>query len=300
MKIKFAGWWNVDYNIFLFVNDIWNINGSFNDFITYENDYTHLVIMNYVNNSAYRIEKEKTYGIVIEPYWSENFDKNMLNYCKKIITYQPEKYQFDRTVHYPLIGTHRLYDANSDGSGEITPHEGRTKNIISSKFEKNKKLSIIVSNAPHDSRNYTNYNKRRELVQKLMNSDIDFDMYGRGWNLHDKRYKGPLMNKINGISKYEYSLCLENSSISGNITEKFIDAILCDTIPIYNGHRDIEKFYPNSCEYLEYDGNEIHRIKEIINSNKTLKDYSIDKAKSLYLNTYNPIKIIIDEISKQD
>ena len=95
---------------------------------------------------------------------------------------------------------------------------------------------------------------------------------------------------------YKYTICLENSPISGNITEKFIDAILCDTIPIYNGHKDIEKFYPNSCEYLEYDGKEIDRIKEIINNQKTSSDYSFDKSKDLYLNSYNPIKIILNDI----
>lgn len=297
MKIKFAGYWNSDYNIYSFINDIWNIDGKYSDKITYQEDYTHLVIMNYVDNKKYKINQEATYGIVIEPYWSENFDKNILSYCKKIVTYQPDKYDIKRTIHSPLIGTHRLYDANKDGSGEINCIAGTTKNIIEKSINKNKKLSIIVSNIPNDSRSFANYRKRELLTRNLLNSDLDFDMYGRGWNINDSRYKGPLQNKINGIIDYEYTICLENSPISGNITEKFIDAVLCNTIPIYNGHRDIEKFYPNSCEYLEYDGKEIERIKSIINNGKTYKDYSLESAKDLYLNTYNPIKIIIDDIA---
>ena len=296
MKIKFAGYWNNDYNIYLIINDIWNIDGSFSEVLTYGDDYTHLVIMNYVNKSLYRIDQEKTYGIVIEPYWSDNFDKNMLSYCKKIVTYQPEKYDQSRIIFAPLLGNHRLYDTSSDGGGEIQPRQGTTKDIISSKFEKSKKLSVIVSNAYDGNRSYTNYGKRLSLVKKLLDSDLDFDMYGRGWNLLDKRYKGPLVNKINGIKDYCYSLCLENSSISGNITEKFIDCILCDTVPIYNGHREIEKFYPGSYEYMEYDGSEVDRIRSIINNGKTHNDYSIAKAKDLYLNTYNPIRIISNDI----
>ena len=296
IKIKFAAYWNSDYNIYLFTNDIWNIDGLYDDILTYQDDYTHLVILNYVNHQQYRINKDNTYGIVIEPYWSENFDKKMLSYCKKILTYQPEKYENGRTIHCPLIGTHRLYNANEDGGGEIQPVLGTTKGVISRKFNKTKKLSIIVSSAPCDSRSETNYTNRRILVEKLLKSDIDFDMYGRGWKLSDSRYKGPLMNKISGIMDYEYTICLENSCISGNISEKFIDAVLCNTIPIYNGHRDINKFYPNSCEYIEYDGNEIEKIKAIINSGKTLNDYSFDNSKDLYLNVYNPIKIIKNEI----
>lgn len=297
MKIKFVAYWNSDYNIYAFINDIWNIDGLYSDNLTYQDDYTHLVILNSVDNSRYRINQECTYGIVIEPYWSENFDKNMLNYCKKIVTYQPEKYQNGRTIWSPLLGTHRLYNANPDGSGEINCVPGTTREVIKKPIEKNKQLSIIVSNAPYDSRSFTNYNKRKDLVTKLLNSDIDFDMYGRSWNLNDQRYKGPLANKMHGIIDYKYTICLENSSISGNISEKFIDAVLCNTIPIYNGHRDIEKFYPNACEYIEYDGREIERIKEIINSNKSLKDYSLDHSKDLYLNHYNPIKIIMNDIS---
>jgi hypothetical protein len=220
----------------------------------------------------------------------------MLNYCKKIVTYQPEKYQSGRTIWSPLLGTHRLYNANPDGSGEINCVPGTTREVIKKPIEKSKQLSIIVSNAPYDSRSFTNYNKRKDLVTKLLNSDIDFDMYGRSWNLNDQRYKGPLANKMHGIIDYKYTICLENSSISGNISEKFIDAVLCNTIPIYNGHRDIEKFYPNACEYIEYDGREIERIKQIINSNKSLKDYSLDHSKDLYLNHYNPIKIIMNDI----
>lgn len=297
MKIKFAGYWNSDYNIYMFINDIWNIDGRYDDFITYADDYTHLVIMNYVNNSIYRIEKNNTYGILLEPYWSVNFDKHMLSYCKKVITCQPEFYENGRTIFSPLLGTHRLYNANPDGGGEIQPAKDTTKDIVSRKFIKNKKLSIIVSSAPADKRPYTNYTKRRELVHKMMSSNLDFDMYGRGWNLNDSRYKGPLMNKINGLADYKYSICLENSSISGNITEKFLDAILCGTVPIYNGNKDIEKFYPNSCEYLEYDGNEIERIKQIIDSEKKSDDYSLENAKNLYLNQYNPIKIVLNDIN---
>lgn len=297
MKIKFVAYWNSDYNIYSFINDIWNIDGKYSNNITYQDDYTHLVILNYVDNNRYRVNKENTYGIVIEPYWSENFDKNMLSYCKKIVTYQPDKYDTARTIYCPLIGTHRLYDANPDGSGEINCTPSTTKNVLAKSINKNKKLSIIVSNIPNDSRSFANYRKRELLTRNLLNSDLDFDMYGRGWNINDSRYKGPLQNKINGIIDYEYTICLENSPISGNISEKFIDAVLCNTIPIYNGHRDIEKFYPNSCEYLEYDGKEIERIKSIINNGKTYKDYSLESAKDLYLNTYNPIKIIIDDIA---
>lgn len=307
MKIKFIAPWNTDYNIYCFINDIWNMEGVYDDVLTYKDDYTHLVIYNGgVNQNNYRIDKNKTYAIVEAPYWSNGSDRNILSYCKKVITYEPDKYELGRTIFSPLLGTHRLYDRGTDG--EIIPALGTTKRVLSTTFEKTKTLSIIVANHGLDTRTSTNYNNRQNLVLKLMNSDLDFDMYGLGWyvndgygwHITDSRYKGPLVNKIDGISKYKYTITLENSPVRGEVSEKFIDAILCNTIPIYNGHKDIQEFYPNSYEYMEYDGHEIERIKQIINSQNTAADYDFEGAKNRYLNVYNPIKIVIDDIIKGD
>ena len=292
MKIKFVGYWNTDENIFNFINDIWNIDHKYDDILTYNNDYTHLVVFNKIYQS---FNKENTIGIIVEPNWSPNFDKNLPEKCFKLITYQPDKYNGDNLIEYPLLGTHRLYDCVYHG--DLIFKKDTTKNILNSKFTKTKKLSIII-NYHHDSFGQKNthpetlYFERENLVKKLISSDIDFDMYGQDWNIKDKRYKGILVNKLNGLKDYEYTLSLENSSIRGNITEKIIDPILCNTIPIYNGHKSIEEFYPNSYEYLDYDGNEIERIKDIINSDKNMNNYDFENSKNKYFNDYNPIKII--------
>ena len=47
-----------------------------------------------------------------------------------------------------------------------------------------------------------------------------------------------------------------------------------------------------------YNGFEIERISEIINSDHDYRDYDFFNAKDLYFNIYNPIKIIIDDIIK--
>jgi hypothetical protein len=129
----------------------------------------------------------------------------------------------------------------------------------------------------------------------MIESDLDFDLYGIGWDFNDSRFKGALVNKIDGLADYKYTIVLENSPVRGEVTEKFMDAVLCNTIPIYNGHKDIHQFYPNSCEYLEYDGNEVESIRQIVNSEKTVNDYDFVGTKNLYLNVYNPIRIILDD-----
>lgn len=297
MKLKFVAYWNTDYNIYQFVNDIWNSNGVYDENITYGDDYDYLVIMNKIDYNQYNIIKEKTYGMCGEPYWSNSFDKNLLDKCRKIITYEPEKYNSERIIHAPYIGQHRLFETPYHGEPITIP--GTTKLLYESKFEKTKKLSIIIGYHSDAYNHYSNealYKMRDILVRKLFESDIEFDMYGKGWNINDNRYKGYIPNKIDGLKDYEYSICLENSSASGEITEKFMDAVFCNTIPIYNGNRDVEHFYPRSCEYLDYDGNEIQRIKSIIFSGKTYKNYNFENTKNLYLFKYNPIKIILEDI----
>jgi len=302
MKIKFVAYWNSDYEIYNFINDIWNIDGVYDNILTYGNDYTHMVILN--KSDVNNVDKKKLYGIILEPNWSPNFDISLFDKCNKVITYQPEVYNKNNTIFSPLLGTHRLYDCHY--KGDIIYQKNTTKNIINSNFKKTKKLSIII-NYHSESNNIkklhpvTRYYEREQLVLNLLKSDLDFDMYGQDWDsigINDFRYKGFLSNKLDGIKNYEYTISLENSSIRGNITEKIIDPILCKTIPIYNGHESISEFYPNCFEYLHYDGNEINQIKKIINGEK--KKYNFNSSIHNYLNVYNPIKIIKNLIENED
>lgn len=54
----------------------------------------------------------------------------------------------------------------------------------------------------------------------------------------------PVDDKIKTISNYKFSLCFENTSFPGFITEKIIDCFKAGTIPIYLGTPDITKFIP--------------------------------------------------------
>lgn len=292
MKFKFIAYWSSDYDIYKFVNDIWNINGEHE--LTYGNDYTHLVVFNR-GNIPNTISKNNVFGFVMEPYWSPNYDKTLPEKCNQVFYFQPEKINYTNVSFSLPPLTHRLYDCRYHG--ELIFKENTTKTIIEQKFEKTKKLSIIINNHPDFKEKKKEdslimYQERDQLVRKLIESDLDFDMYGQDWNITDKRYKGFLTNKLYGIKDYKYSIALENSYLSAWITEKIIDVILCGTIPIYNGHPDIFKYYPNCCEYLDFDGNEIERIREIINSDKAVTDYDLENAKKMFLNTYNPINIV--------
>jgi hypothetical protein len=109
------------------------------------------------------------------------------------------------------------------------------------------------------------YDKRLEIISYLSNINR-LDLYGNGWNninnLPDKFKKRLLevdsiknfknllpgtSQKVALLSKFKYSLCLENCQYPGYITEKIIDALISKTLPIYLGAPDIFEFIPKNC-----------------------------------------------------
>jgi len=106
--------------------------------------------------------------------------------------------------------------------------------------KKVRKLSMIVSQL-----NYAVgiYQKRFSLLNKILASDLDIDIYGWGLSIEDPRYKGYIDYKFTGLLPYEYSIAIENSAEKNYITEKFVDCVLCNTVPIYHGAPNISEVY---------------------------------------------------------
>src|SRR5690606_17793831 len=108
------------------------------------------------------------------------------------------------------------------------------KEAMNGGFEKKKKCSFIISK--HDiidlSKDYTLYAWRERLVNAILSSDLDIDIYGRGWDILDARYKGELKNKKDGLVEYKSSICIENCDQEFYVSEKFWDAVLCESFPI--------------------------------------------------------------------
>ena len=75
---------------------------------------------------------------------------------------------------------------------------------------------------------------RHDLIQWMQENDIDVDIIGRGYK--------PFDHKWEGLAPYYYSVIIENSIEKSYFTEKLIDSILCETVPIYMGCHDIDNF----------------------------------------------------------
>lgn len=99
------------------------------------------------------------------------------------------------------------------------------------RIEKKSMISLIASAKTY----YPGHKLRHDVVAWLRDKGIDAHILGRGYAPFDK--------KSDGLSPYRYSVIIENVREPGYFTEKLIDCLLCETVPIYWGAQDIEEFF---------------------------------------------------------
>lgn len=129
------------------------------------------------------------------------------------------------------------------------------------------------------------YTLRRKIIDFYENHESDFDFFGRGFDfkrnncfgqkkiislynkflnkflikprkLDFKNYKGIANKKIFTLSKYKFAFVIENSCAQeGYITEKIFDTFYANTVPIYYGAGNIEKYIPKACfiDFRDFD-----------------------------------------------
>ena len=228
----------------------------------------------------------------------KNFELNLLK-NKKVICFQRE----------PFVNNRKCEKLNIEYySYDKLHHVVTYPQFINKNFDyleklkyniKDKIVSVIMSNKNSNHSYQLRVNFLINLSKKYPNL---IDIYGAGWK--DElgiAYKGELSsyhNKQNNIKetkydaliRYKYSICIENCSINNYFTEKFTDAILCWTIPIYYGCNNIfEYFPPNSYYYIDINNPNVY--DEIINiiakpiTNENIK--ALEEARYLILNKYN-------------
>ena len=96
--------------------------------------------------------------------------------------------------------------------------------------------SIVVSNVKIAS-------PMREKFFRALSRYKQVDSGGRLWN----NVGGPVADKHQFISQYKFNIAFENSRSNGYTTEKIMDAMIANSLPIYWGNPLIEKdFNPRS------------------------------------------------------
>jgi alpha(1,3/1,4) fucosyltransferase len=121
---------------------------------------------------------------------------------------------------------------------------------------------IVVINGNHIPRSFRGelYSKRIKAMAALAKIGV-VDLYGRGWNQwwshrsmwppywrNYRRlmsiYRGPCDSKYEVLGRYRFSLCFENMTMTGYLTEKLFDCLYAGTVPLYLGAPDISSLVP--------------------------------------------------------
>ena len=126
---------------------------------------------------------------------------------------------------------------------------------------KKKFCAAVISNCNEG------YRFRIDFINKL-NNYKKVDMGGKCYkNIH-----GKVRNKIKFLSKYKFSIAMENSRGDGYLSEKLVDSFRAGTIPIYYGDYLVDEFI-NPKTYILIKGRKdmdkkIEYIKKIDNDDK--------------------------------
>lgn len=113
--------------------------------------------------------------------------------------------------------------------------------------------SVVVSNGGGTTRN---------RVHSLLDG---YKTVSSGGQFRNNIGGRPVDNKMEFISRYKFNMAFENSSYPGYTTEKIVDALVADTIPIYWGNPEIsEEFNTNRFVCYHAFGSETELLKRII------------------------------------
>lgn len=99
---------------------------------------------------------------------------------------------------------------------------------------KSQMCSLIAS----EKRDSTGHKLRHAIADWALESGQDMTLLGRGYV--------PFEDKADGLARFRYSVVIENIRERNYFSEKLVDAVLCDTVPIYWGCPNPERFFDPS------------------------------------------------------
>jgi hypothetical protein len=255
--IKFAGVANDEKKVLYFPTTYHFVNNirSLNRF----DNYDFLVQQNFLHKEFIDSKKPKVF-FTMEPleYMTEESRKNMED--KKLM---PFIYSYDE----PNIRRRMFYTALPDNKRPII------KKLERNLYEKRLRFCCIINRYADDKR--LNLLEERIKFVKAMGSDID--IYGFDPWCGENRWKeignyvGPVNDKIQTLSKYNFAIAFENTDYPGYITEKIFDIMIAGTIPLYWGGESFTKeSIPSQCyvDCRNRDANDVYM---------EIKSYSLEK-----------------------
>lgn len=189
-----------------------------------------------------------------------------------------------------MVGCRLRENTHQCNSNDYLTYTDFQKNDLHSRLNK---ICLITSNKTFTK----GHRDRVRFVERILKEYPDLvDVYGNG-------YKS-ISDKWDVLSRYKYSIVIENCSYPNYWTEKLADCFLAGCYPIYYGCTNVNQYFSNeSMDVIDINNFEvtIHQLKMILLSSKY--EDSIDaiiESRNLVLNKYNMFCIISNIVESME
>lgn len=166
---------------------------------------------------------------------------------------------------------------NANHGTVFSPHQRDINELLKPiKNEKSRRMSMICS-----TQRGTPEHRLRFAFAQAVNREFGdlIDWFGNGVN--------PVEEKWNALAPYSRTIVLENRFAPGVFTEKIVDAFLAESVPLYWGAPDIQKYLPvrdtHRLNLYDFAGS-LQTIEQFISdpvSRQEQSDLAIGKAAAL-------------------
>jgi hypothetical protein len=226
-------------------------------------------------------------------------DPGVLKKFGKVYTSDPQLYeQGGRFIASPpYVHWHLALSSYTKNKDNVVYDYDFLKSI---KVAPEKEVDMVVINS--NMNDLPGHKVRANFISKICDDNLEFGLYGTSnWSKY-KQYKGPTTNgKWPIYSKSRYVLAVENEISDYYWTEKFTDAILCYSMPIYYGCPRIDQYFPKG-SYIPLDITKktaAEELQEIMKSDFYEKNLpALIEARNLILAKQNMFSFMDSEIKK--
>jgi hypothetical protein len=224
--------------------------------LTTKNDYTHAIILNTAMPEL-TIPKENVVGLAFEPYEFLGLTTQFIEYAKQHIG----KYLIGKKDQLPeLFIEHYAFMWHNNPGREIIKNPSTTI------------MSIVLSN----KKQAPGHKYRHELVKYIIKNNLPIDIYGTGSSEYNSTYVKGKFDGTEPYNDYLFSICIENFQSNDYLSEKIIDPIMHNTVPIYLGAKNILNYFK---EVIVLNGDITHDMNLIV--------FILKNPRQFYKKTYH-------------
>jgi hypothetical protein len=258
--------------------------------LTKSDNFTHCIIIN-VDMPKLNINKKKVVGISHEPTLPPN--------CSQFIDYVKQN-----MCKYFIGDKNNLPDPFLEGQTFMFHNTTRFNTITKTKF-----CSIVISNKTF----LEGHQYRHKLVEAILKTDLPIDIYGYGVEIYknkfnDKRLKNCLENTLQNpfgiepFKDYKFHICIENMISNNYFSEKIVNPLLSNIIPIYYGCKNIDNYFNNVIKLSGNEKDDINLLENIYQNQNIYKNNNIDDSDKILdkCNMFYNLHTFFDDIKLKD